>query len=159
MTTSQFLDLLQNAGEKELLFQYAAGQNVPNAYHITEIKSTHTDSVDCGGQEHSYDETVVQLWLSGTESKDQAMAADKALKIFNIVNSKRALKGDTEIFFEYGYAELATSVYRVSGVEDKGEQVIVHMEVPATVCKPRELMATSLPIAGNGGCTPGGGCC
>ncbi len=159
MTTTQFLDLLKSSGEKELLFQYAAGKNIPNAYHITEIKNVHVDSVDCGGNEHSYDETIVQLWLSGNEMKDQAMAADKALKIFDIVNNKRALQGETEIFFEYGYAELATSVYRVSSIEEKGEQVIVHMEVPATVCKPRELMATSLPVAGNGGCSPGGGCC
>lgn len=159
MTTQNFLDLLQTGGDKELIFAYAPDQHIPNAYHITEVKNTHIDSVDCGGNEHSYDETVVQLWLSGTEEKGHAMSADKALKIFNIVNSKRALKGDTEIFFEYGYQELATSVYRVNNVQQDGGQIKVHLEVPATVCKPRELMTTELPIAGNGACAPGSGCC
>lgn len=160
MTTEKFLELLETSGDKELIFEYAQGQTIDKAYHITEIKNVNIDSVDCGGNEHSYQETVVQLWLSGNEEKDRAMTAAKALKIFNIVNSKRPLRKETEIFFEYGFGPLATSTYKVSTVAETDDRILVNMEVPKTVCKPREFVMDILPISNSqGGCTPGGGCC
>lgn len=159
MTTEKFLALLENGGEKELIFEYQSGQYVPNAYHITEIKNVHIDSVDCGANEHSYDETIVQLWLSGSETQERSMSAAKALKIFQIVDQKRPMKRATEIFFEYGYQDLATSVYKVQKVLEKEDQIVVRMEVPGTVCKPREAVMNLLPMSGGGCCAPGGGCC
>lgn len=159
MTTEKFLDLLQNGGEKELIFEYGPSQYVPHAYHITEIKNVHIDSVDCGANAHSYDETIVQLWWSGGETQERSMSAAKALKIFQIVDAKRRMKRETEIFFEYGYQDLATSVYRVQKVAEKDDQIVVQMEVPGTVCKPREAMVNLLPVSGERSCTPGGGCC
>ena len=157
MTTEKFLQLLHSGGDKELRFAYAPGQLVPTAYHITEVKSAHINSVDCGGKEHAYDETIVQLWLNGIERKKRAMTAAKAAKIFDIVNAKRALRGDTEIFFEYGYGDLATSVYRVTGVAETEDQIVVKMEVPGTACKPMQAITDLLPVAE--GCCGGGGCC
>ena len=80
MNTGEFLDLLNQNEGKELVFEYKQNEFVPAAYHITEIKSKHINSVDCGGIAHSYDETVVQLWISGEEEKSRAMEAEKALK-------------------------------------------------------------------------------
>jgi hypothetical protein len=163
MKTQEFLELLENNGNKELVFEYRDNEFVPKAYHITEIKSQHIESVDCGGVAHSYDETVVQLWISGSEEKDRYMEAEKALKIFNIVNGKRPLTLDTPIFFEWGYGELATSTYKVESVEVGEEQVLVKLFVPPTVCKPRELVDTvksgMIEIASGGGCGVGSKCC
>jgi len=164
MKTGEFLELLENNGDKELVFEYRENEFVPKAYHITEVKSQHIDSVDCGGIAHSYDETVVQLWISGTEEKDRYMEADKALKIFNIVDNKKPLKQDTPIFFEWGYGELATSVYKVQSLEVGDDKVLVKLFVPPTVCKPREIVEiaegtmTNLAVSG-GGCGEGSKCC
>ena len=143
---------------KELVFEYRDNAFVPKAYHITEVKTQHIDSVDCGGFSHSYDETVVQLWVSGNEVKERNMEAEKALKIFNIVDGKKPLKRDTPIFFEWGFGNLATSIYEVKNINVEDGKVTVQMSVPPTVCKPN----LELEIAGNTGegcCTPGSKCC
>ena len=137
MNTGEFLELLAQNEGKELMFEYRQNEFVPAAYHITEVKSKHIDSVDCGGFAHSYDETVVQLWVSGEEQKDKGMEAEKALKIFNIVDAKTALKRDTPIFFEWGHGDLLTSVYKVQEVENSEGKIVVKLFVPPTVCKPR----------------------
>ena len=152
MNTGEFLELLNQNGGKELMFEYKQNEFVPMAYHITEVKSKHIDSVDCGGFAHSYDETVVQLWISGEEEKDRAMETEKALKIFNIVDSKTALKRDTPIFFEWGHGDLLTSVYKVQAVENSDEKIVVKLFVPPTVCKPRVALEIAQGNTGEGCC-------
>jgi len=154
MKTGQFLNLLENSTGKELIFEYRDNAFVPKAYHITEVKTQHVDSVDCGGNEHSYDETVVQLWVSGNEEKERNMEAEKALKIFNIVNSKKPLKQDTPIYFEWGFGNLATSIYEVKNIKEESDKITVQMFVPPTVCKPNEVSKNmqELAVVGGGGC-------
>jgi len=148
MKTIEFLTLLADNPAKELLFEYQGGKLVPKAYHITEVKNTHVDSVDCGGNEHSYDETVVQLWISGNEQKDQYMLAEKAKEIFDIVHKKRPLKEETPIFFEYGDQDTPTSVYTVDTIEENEGFIKVKMSVPPTACKPR-LSLNVVAVGGN----------
>ncbi len=148
MTTQEFLTLLETNPQKELLFEYQSGQIVPKAYHITEVKNTHVDSVDCGGNEHSYDETIVQLWLSGTEIKTTAMSAEKALKIFNIVDGKRPLKRDTEIFFEYGNSSLPTSNYKVATIGNTDDSIVIKLLSPKAACKPKLSLTTVKQVVG-----------
>ena len=142
MKTGEFLERLAQHADKELVFEYGQNVFVPKAYHITEVKSTHVDSVDCGGFAHSYDETVVQLWISGEEEKDRGMTGEKALKIFNIVDAKKALLRETPIFFEWGFADLRTSVYKVEAIKLEDEKMVVQLFVPPTVCRPRLLLET-----------------
>ena len=155
MKTGEFLELLENNAEKELIFEYRENEFVPNAYHITEVKSQHIESVDCGGFGHTYDETVVQLWISNSEKKDKAMEAGKALKIFKIVDAKKPMKRDTDIFFEWGFGELLTSSYKVQAVENDAQRVLVKLFVPPTVCKPRELLQTVQNMTGTSCCGDG----
>lgn len=164
MKTQEFLQLLEEHSGKELVFEYRNSAFVPKAYHITEIKSQHVDSVDCGGNAHSYDETVVQLWVSGNEEVERNMLTEKALKIFNIVDGKKPLLQDTPIFFEWGFGNLATSIYEVKNVQIEEEKITVQMFVPPTVCKPNlELeVVGSMENAGGGCCgtsSSGSKCC
>ena len=82
MTTQEFTHLLSAAPELELQFEHSPGQYLPPAYHITEIKKVQTESVDCGGRPHQYQETVVQLWWDGQEQRERPMTAQKAGRIF-----------------------------------------------------------------------------
>ena len=161
MKTKEFLNLLTDHPDKEILFEYRSGQYVAKAYHITEVKNVHVDSVDCGGHLHSYDETVVQLWVNGGEQKDHYMIAGKAMKIFDIVNRKKPLRSDTKIFFEYGDEQTPTSVYEVDNVGIEDNQLIVKMSIPPTVCKPMQLLNVVQDAVQSvaGCCGPNSGCC
>ncbi len=142
MNTREFLQLLRSNPSKELLFEYQTGKTIPKAYHITEVKSVHVDSVDCGGKSHAYDETVVQLWTNPKEKKERYMEVSKALKIMDIVDGKKPLLQDTPIFFEYGDEETPTAVYTINKVENGGDYLNLKLSVSPTACKPRKLLNT-----------------
>ncbi|MEL6637216.1 MAG: DUF6428 family protein [Bacteroidota bacterium] len=155
MTTQEFTRLLTEKAELELQFEYAPGRYLPPAYHITEIKKVQTESVDCGGRPHQYQETVVQLWWDGKEQRERPMSARKAGRIFELVEAQLPLVPETEVFFEYGYGELRTSVYRAKGIRQTEEQLIVQLEVPMPECKPKvewEAAQGTITCGGNTGC-------
>jgi hypothetical protein len=137
MLTKEFLNLLDSNQGKELIFEYEKGHVVPNAYHITEVKNVHFESVDCGGFAHEEYQTIVQLWVSEKEKKEKSMETQKALKIMNLVDGVKPLRRDTEIFFEYGRGDLRTSNYSVENVEVQDNKVVLKMYVQPTACKPR----------------------
>jgi len=156
MKTKDFLKVLRENGEKELKIEFRPGEFLPTAFHITEIKNVHIESVDCGGRPASYDQTVVQLWWDGKEQKERAMSADKALKIFDIVNKVKPLKESTDLFLEWGHGDLPPSNYQVHKIDNQGDSLTFSLTAPPTVCKPIfELGLTTC-------CTPssgGSGCC
>ncbi len=138
MTTKAFLDLLANNPQKELVFEYEANQFIP-VYHITEVKNVHFESIDCGGNAHEAYQTITQLWISPKDFLlKKCMTAEKALKIYNIVDGVKPMKKETDIFFEYGYKDLRTSVYSVEAIEETDNQLIIKMFVPKTACKPAQ---------------------
>ncbi len=160
MKTKVFLDLLESNPDKELVFEYGANQFVPNAYHITEVKNVHVESVDCGGNAHDFDQTVVQLWVNGIEKQDRAMTASKAKKIFDIVDSVKPLDITSPIFFEWGNTGLATSTYDINEISESSEKIVVKLFVPPVQCKPKTLAVADLESSESGGCcSPSGGCC
>lgn len=152
MKTNEFLTLLNEKANKEVVFEYETGQYVPKAYHITEIKSVNIESVDCGGRPHSEKQTVVQLWHDGKE-KGNYMTAQKANKIFKIVDKVKPLTQDAKILFEYGNTQIRTSHFEVQEIVENDNQIILQLFVQPTVCKPK----FELEIAGM--CEPGSGCC
>ena len=136
MTTKTFLELLANNPQKELIFEYESNQFIP-VYHITEVKNVHFDSIDCGGNSHEEYQTVTQLWISPKDFlKRKCMTAEKALKIYKIVDGVKPMKRETTIFFEYGYGDLRTSIYSVEEVVATADQLIIQLFVPKTACKP-----------------------
>ena len=52
MLLVDFIELLNNNLEKELVFEYAPNLFVGKNYHLTEIKKQNIHSVDCGGNQH-----------------------------------------------------------------------------------------------------------
>lgn len=136
MTTKSFLELLAKHPQKELVFEYEAGQFIP-VYHITEVKNVYFESIDCGGNAHEENQTITQLWISPKDFLEKkCMTAEKALKIYNIVDGVKPMKRDTPMFFEYGYKDLRTSTYSVEGVVETADQLIIKMFVAKTACKP-----------------------
>ncbi len=151
MQTSKFIQTLENNLSKKVLFEYQQNQFVPKSYHLTEVKNVHIESVDCGGFAHSEDQTIVQLWIDPNEAPTEYMTAEKMLKIIQLVDKVKSLKGETPLFFEWGMQGLATSNYRVEKIDISDENIQVKMSVPPTVCRPK-VMDTSMALPIIGGC-------
>ncbi len=136
MNTSTFIQsLISNTG-KELQFKLPDGSIISGDLHITEIQNHHVDSVDCGGNAHKYNETVVQLWINENSNDHAEWKTDKAIKIFEIVGKKIEYKDDAELFIEFGDSKHQTIRYSVNNIQENSERVVIDLTVKPTVCKP-----------------------
>ena len=171
MKTQEFFDLLKGHQDKSLLFEYSPGQRVGANYHITEVKHLKIDSVDCGAQTDSWNETIVQLWESPSEiGKTEYMSTYKALGILNKVGRIQAYDLDAEVKFEYSNSLFHTAQLFVNDYEILGSKLLLKLAVQKTDCKAKEACGVPLEAAKaqskvmeeveeEGCCTPGGGCC
>jgi hypothetical protein len=145
MKTNNFLEILKNNLTKDLLFEYSPDKFVGANYHITEIKTLSIESVDCGGLENSWVETVVQLWESPLEvDKRIFMKVSKAIEIVDRVNAIKPLFLDTEIKFEYGNKSFHTANLVVESIVENDKSVIVKLHSDSTQCKASDNCCTPI---------------
>ena len=137
MTTQEFTTALRKAPDHRLIFENEAGEAVRAGYHLTEIKATHFDTVDCGGQTNQWDETIVQLWVPA-EADGESMTAGKFLRIFDKVTAMVPLQLGAEIRVEYGDENFFPSLYHVEAVKSGPGETRVLLKPPATTCKARD---------------------
>jgi hypothetical protein len=164
MKTQELLTLLKNNTDKSLLFEYTPGQLVGAHYHITEVKHLQIDSVDCGANSDSWNETVIQLWESPSEiGKTEFMSVYKALSILNKVGRMKAYDMDSEVKFEYGNSLFHTSQLFVDDFEIYGSKLLLKLAVTKTDCKAKETCGIPETVEAEsqsgGCCTPESGCC
>ncbi len=162
MKTNEFLTLLEDNRTNDLVFEYHPGQLVGANYHITEVKNTRIEAVDCGGQSDAWNETVVQLWENPSEkTKTAYLSTFKALGILKKVHSIKPIDQNAEIKFEYGNPDFHTAQLFVNGYELLDNRILIKLSVQRTLCKAEEVCgATSaLELEKAGGCDPNSGCC
>lgn len=162
MKTKEFLNLLENNLDKELIFEYAPTKWVGANYHITEVKNTNINSVDCGGKSDAWQETVVQLWEDISEAGTRNyLKAQKAFEIFNRVNSINPLLLETQIKFEYGNDEFHTAQLKTVTFEIQENKLIIKLHSLDTQCKARETCSPEATEVSEteSCCSPATGCC
>ncbi|GGG41448.1 hypothetical protein GCM10011414_08700 [Croceivirga lutea] len=163
MKTQELLKLLETQKNKSLLFEYTAGKFVGANYHITEIKNTTIDSVDCGGRPDDWKETVIQLWESPLEKdKTEYMNTFKALSILKKVDEIKPMVRDAEVKFEYSNENFHTAQLFVNDYSYNDNKLIINLGVEKTDCKAKELCGVPEPVEQaieSNGCAPGSGCC
>jgi len=166
MKTKEFLQVLEANKNAALLFEYAPNQLVGANYHITEVKHTTIDSVDCGAGVDSWNETVIQLWESPSElGKTEYMSVLKALGILTKVGKMKPYDLDAEVKFEYSNALFHTAQLFVNDHSISNGKLVLHLGVEKTDCKAKDLCgvveeATSTAQKeAEACCAPGGGCC
>lgn len=162
MKTKEFLALLEQHPNRNLLFEYRPGHFVAPDYHITEVKNIFVDSVDCGGGSDFWKLTVIQLWEGPNASDAQTyMSASKALDILKKVDSIKTMEKQAEVKFEYGNPNFHTAQLFVNDHAIAGNELILKLDVEKTDCKAKETCG--IPVTAEVGtearCTPGGGCC
>ena len=136
MNTSTFIHHLVSNNAKKLRFTLPDQTVLSGDLHITEIQDHSINSVDCGGNAHQYDETVVQLWINESSEKVVEWKTEKALKIFEIVGEKIDYKDKAELFIEFGDSAHPTIKYSVKEIKSDDEKTNVVLTVKPTACKP-----------------------
>jgi len=162
MKTKEFLTLLNEQTAKSLIFEFLPGQRVGANYHITEVKNTKIDSVDCGGSTDTWNETVVQLWESPSEkNKTEFLTTSKALAILERVNSMRPMDQEAVIRFEFGNEIFHTAQLFVNETQAGENALLIRLGVQPTACKAEELCGVSVdePQQTAACCSPDSGCC
>ena len=163
MNVSEFLNLLKEHQGKSLLFQYAPQQLVGANYHITEVKHINVESVDCGAQTDSWNETVIQLWESPTDlGKTDYMSAFKALGILNKVGQMKPYDLTSEVKFEYSNNLFHTAQLFVNDFEIYDNNLVLNLSIQKTDCKAKELCGvpeSTVISEDTNACAPGSGCC
>ncbi len=161
MNTSDFITLLAEHQGKSLLFEYTPGMLVGTNYHITEVKHTTIDAVDCGGNTDAWKETIIQLWESPSElGKPDYMSAYKALGILKKVGTMKAYDMDAPVKIEYGNTMFHTAHLHVNDFEVKEGQLILKLAVQPTDCKAKETCGVpETAQVEDTSCAPGSGCC
>jgi len=167
MRTQELFNVLQEHQDKALLFEYAPNEFVGANYHITEVKHTTIDSVDCGGKTDAWKETIIQLWESPKElGKRDYMKVNKAMEIFNRVASMKSYTLDAEVKFEYSNASFHTAQLFVNDFEIRDNNLIIKLAIEKTDCKAQEICGVSneedLVIANQEAepcCSPNENCC
>ncbi|MDN3641177.1 DUF6428 family protein [Lutimonas halocynthiae] len=144
MKVSEFIKVLEEQKNKELLFSYTKDKLVGANYHLTEVKNVQFDTTDCGGKTNFWEETHFQLWESPTElGKRDYMTTDKILAIINRVDSIKAIKKDTDLKMEYGNDTFATAVMPVKHIEFDEKRVYINLFSEATRCKANDVCGIS----------------
>ncbi len=158
MNTQELLSLFREHKDKSLLFEYDKDKFVRANYHITEVKNTTIDSVDCGSGTDFWKETVVQLWESPDEKeKKEFMTVKKALAILDKVHEIKPMELSAEIKFEYSNSSFHTAHLFVSEFTYTDKELILKLAVNKTDCKAREACAT--PEKEEECCPPQSACC
>ncbi|MFT5243989.1 MAG: hypothetical protein ACJA1H_001688 [Glaciecola sp.] len=140
MKTQELFSILEQHQDKTLLFEYASNKFVGANYHITEVKHIKVDSVDCGAQTDSWNETVIQLWESPLEkNKTEHMSVFKALSILKTVGKKKSYDLDAEVKFEYSNASFHTAQLFVNDFKIENDTLTFQLGIEKTDCKAKEL--------------------
>lgn len=162
MKTKEFLALLEQHTNRNLLFEYRPGHFVAPDYHITEVKNISVDSVDCGAGTDFWKQTVIQLWEGPNESDAQTyMSASKALGILKKVDSLKTMEKEAEVKFEYSNRNFHTAQLFVNDHAIDANNLILKLSVEKTDCKAKETcgLPVTADVRTEACCTPGGGCC
>lgn len=160
MKTNEFLELLKEHQDKNLLFEYSPGKLVRANYHITEVKNITIESVDCGAGTDAWKETIVQLWESPSEKDNREyLTVHKAAGILNKVDKIRPMDRKAEIKFEYSNENFHTAQLFVDDYTIEANNLIVTLAILKTDCKAKEVCGVPEPATEESSCTPGGGCC
>lgn len=118
-----------------LIFSYEGGE-IGAGYHVTEIKSAHIKSIDCGRRISEWDEMLIQL-LDG--QKGQHMIASKFVSI--VEHSSKVL-GSLEtkpVYFEFALKNLGLELFSLERIEVIEDRILARLTPNRAMCKPASL--------------------
>jgi hypothetical protein len=139
-----FLEHLEAHRDQALIFDLGNGQRVPVGYHVTEFKALEYHTVDCGGTEHRFQETVIELWRTALEQNSDSLNVGKFLRIYQKVSPVVTFQPHAELIFLYGKPGEPAARYSVGNLEANSEELIVRLEPHGVRCKSAERKADAV---------------
>lgn len=140
-----------------LEFTLEDGTSVPAHFHITEAGLTTNHFIDCGGQIRTEKSINFQIWVAN--DTEHRLAPAKLLNIISIYENAID-KNDLDVEIEY-----QTSTVGKYGIDFQNGKFILTNTKTDCLAKDtcgipkQKLKLADLTPAGEGCCTPGGGCC
>lgn len=135
MNVSEFMSILEINPQKTLRFSLKDKFKVLPFIHITEIKNIVIDSVDCGGLQNKWNETVMQLWTGVTEDDGHRVDSSKALSIIKRVNQKAPLDKASKLLIEYGDVDHVVAQYDISLEDVLDDTIYFELHGVLSQCK------------------------
>ena len=136
MKIKEIFQLFKEHQGKSLLFEYSSNQYVKANYHITEVKHLKIDSVDCGAQTDTWNETIIQLWENPEElEKKRFMSVYKALSVLTKVGKIKSYDYESEVKIEYSNDMFHTAQLFVNNYEILENKLILKLATQKTDCK------------------------
>ena len=144
MKTRDFIAAIRRSPEKQLIFENAEGVLVHSGYHLTEIKATVYDTVDCGGQKNRWNENIFQLWVP-YDAENDYLIAGKFVRIYDKVRGLVSLDEESEVRIEYGDENFFPTTYHVADFNETDDSLRFLLEPPFTTCKARDRRRAGKP--------------
>lgn len=142
-TLSGFLARLEELDGAELVF--VTGDTPINpGYHVTELKSSAVNSIDCGRNETQGLETAVQLLDGGQGGDDERMTPEKFAKIAKFSATRIPALADGELFFEYAPGNGPMLKWRAGNVDKRSGNIEVSLTEVKAACRPFQLWLEAL---------------
>lgn len=141
-TVAQLLPLLdETAAATPVVFATDSARIGPG-YHVTELKLAQISALDCGGNQHAWTETQVQL-LDGADGA--YLTAGKVAAILR--RSAQAIEGllDAALWIEMAPRNAGLSRYRIGAVQATDTAFEINLIQDQAQCKP----AVSLGCCGS----------
>jgi len=136
-TLNGFLETISAYPDAMLVFT-AEGETIRADYHVTELKRAHVNSIDCGGNESDWTETIVQLLDGQVESNGEHMSVSKFVKIAALGNDKLRGLGEGELSFEFGAGNQQMLRYAPLVSQAGNDKIVVELQPVRAACKPAQ---------------------
>ncbi len=135
MTPESLLKTLKTMPpDAQLVFETDAGL-IGNGYHVTELKSAHVTSIDCGARVSEWTEASLQL-LDGDGDGDNLMTVGKFSKIAAQSIHRIEALGSSPLHVEFAHRNEGLRIYQIAEPTLKGGKVSVRLSEDAAHCKP-----------------------
>jgi hypothetical protein len=155
MNTREFLELLRHHPDHGIELQLPDGTTAPAHFHITEVGHISKTFIDCGGEPHSTEACLLQVWVA--DDTDHRVRTDKLLKIFDQAGK---VLPNLELPVELEYEAPVLTQLPVIGHESTGGTLRLLLGSKHTDCLAKDICLPDIKLPSiPGACSPGGGCC
>ncbi|MFT5706813.1 MAG: hypothetical protein ACI9ES_001100 [Oceanospirillaceae bacterium] len=159
MKVQNFLNTLKLNPGKELSYRFKGSFTVAPHTHITEIKQQSIRSVDCGGKQNAWSETVMQWWAAASEDDGHRVSSTKVLEIFDRVNQVSSIDMNTELLLEYADKTLGVAYYMLNLSSIDNDTIYFELIGGQTQCKASSTCGTKSNGCGSSKNKQQAGCC
>lgn len=156
MTITELKNHLQNVDAVN--FRLSNGELIPTHFHVTELGLVTKQSIDCGGQHHSEQWAVLQLWVAN--DTEHRLTPQKFSDI--IILTEPILQGQN-LEVEVEYQNQSISKFGLDFINNEFILVNKYTDCRAkelcTISAKKKINLSELTIASNSCCSPNSGCC